>query len=84
MSAFQYYSKMSALDGSCKRKKKKKPKAIPVKISKVENDIVDNVESTANDVLNNIYKLNLQNSIETGQKLMEWLIHPITLDNFMM
>jgi len=66
-----------------KRKNKKNPKIISVKKPKADNGVVDSVKSTGTDVLNNIYNLNLKNSIKAGQKLLEWLIHPIGLDNFM-
>lgn len=67
-----------------KRKKKKKPKSTSqLKKPKIENGVVDSIKSTGNNVLNNIYILNLKNSTKTGQKLLEWLIHPISLDTFM-
>lgn len=84
MSAFQYYSKMTLSEDRRKRKNKKKPKStMELKKPKVENGVVDSINSIGDNVLNNIYNLNLKNSTEMGQKLLEWLIHPISLDNFM-
>lgn len=83
MSAFQYYSKMQILPVDRKRKNKKKTKQILIKKRKIENGVVDSTIKTKNNVLNSIYSLNLKNSTKTGQKLLEWLIHPISIDHFM-
>jgi len=84
MSAFEYYTKKTMTEKSVnrKRKNKKKLKKIPVKINKTENCVVNPKKSKSN-VLNNIYNLNLKNSSKTGHKLLEWLIHPISIDDFM-
>lgn len=83
MSAFQYYSKMQILPVDRKRKNKKKSKQILVKNRRIENSDDDSPIKTKNNVLNNIYSLNLRNSTKTGQKLLEWLIHPISVEHFM-
>lgn len=64
-----------------KRKNKKKLKKNSVKICKIENG-VDGSKKTQHDALNDIYNLNLKDSFKTGQKLLEWLIHPIGIDKF--
>jgi len=84
MSAFEYYAKKSVTEVSVsrKRKNKKKLKKTPVKISKnVKGE--ENPKKNRSLDLNNIYNLNLKYSTKTGQKLFEWLIHPINIDNFM-
>lgn len=64
-----------------KRKRKHKNK-VTLKKSKIEaND--DCRELSRKDVLSNIYNLNLKDSTVTGKKLLEWLIHPISVDDFM-
>lgn len=85
MSAFEYYSKKSITEDSVnrKRKNKKKIKKTPVKITKTENNGNENQKKPKSHVLNNIYNLNLKDSSKTGQKLLEWLIHPISIDDFM-
>jgi len=84
MSAFEYYTKKSITEDSVnrKRKNKKKLKKTPVKIAKTESGD-ENPKKNRSHVLNNIYNLNLKDSSKTGQKLLEWLIHPKSIDDFM-
>lgn len=82
MSAFEYYAKKSEDSVSRKRKNKKKLKKTPVKISKNEKGD-ENPKKNRSFDLDNIYNLNLKNSSKTGQKLLEWLIHPISINDFM-
>jgi len=84
MSAFEYYAKKSITEDnvSRKRKNKKKLKKTSVKIYKNEKG-EENPKINKSFVLNNIYNLNLKNSSKTGQKLLEWLIHPISINDFM-
>lgn len=92
MSAFEYYAKKGINEDSlnrkrknhghqCQSKNKKKLKKIPVKITKNEKG-VENSKKPKSQGLNNIYN-NLKDSFKTGQKLLEWLIHPISIDDFM-
>lgn len=85
MSAFEYYAKKSMTEDSVnrKRKNKKKLKKTPVKITKTENGVENLKKKNRSLVLNNIYNLSLKDSAKTGQQLLEWLIHPISVDNFM-
>lgn len=84
MSAFEYYAKKSITEDNVnrKRKNKKKLKKTPVKITKTESS-VENSKKNRTHVLNNIYNFNLKDSSKTGQKLLEWLIHPNSIDDFM-
>lgn len=92
MSAFEYYAKKGINEDSVNRKRKnhgqqnqsknkKKLKKNPVKITKNEKG-VENPKKPKSQDLNNIYN-NLKDSFKTGQKLLEWLIHPISIDDFM-
>lgn len=81
MSAFEYYAKVGAM-ADRKRKNKKKSKTNSVKIRKTENG-VDVSKKTQHDVLNDVYNLNLKDSFKAGQKLFEWMIHPIGIEKFM-
>lgn len=83
MSAFEYYAK-SATSAIVKRKRKNKNKLNKnsVKTPKIENE-ENRPKKLRTDVLNNIYNFNLKDSTKTGQKLLEWLIHPISVEKFM-
>lgn len=65
-----------------KRKNKKKSKKNSVKIRKTENGVDVSIK-TQHGVLNDVYNLNLKDSFKSGQKLFEWLIHPIGIEKFM-
>lgn len=86
MSAFEYYAKNS-LPLDRKRKNKKKIKKMQIKKPKTKEN--STYEEKKNDTkkgyidLNNIYSINLKNSTKTGQKLLEWLIHPYSIEDFM-
>jgi len=84
MSAFEYYANKSITEDKVnrKRKNKKKLKKTPVKITKTESGD-ENPKKTKIHVLNNIYNFNLKDSSKTGQKLLEWLIYPNSIDDFM-
>jgi hypothetical protein len=83
MSAFEYYGKNNITEKKVNLKSisKKKLKKMKFKMSKKEK-VVEKPKKTSC-VLNNFYSLNLKDSSKTGQKLMEWLIHPISIDDFM-
>lgn len=80
MSAFEYYAKMGALADRKRKNKKLKKKSF--KIHKTENG-EDVSKKTQANVLNDIYNLNIKDSFKAGQKLFEWLIHPIGIEQFM-
>jgi len=84
MSAFNYYSKIS-LNNDRKRKRKRKTKEILQTTSLKKLNSESGIDSTriTNDDLNSIYNSNLNDSTVIGQKLLKWLIHPISIDNFM-
>lgn len=74
------------------RKRKKKNKVNKTKVKKTKIEEGNNTSNTCDkktncikkctNILNNIYKINLKNSTKTGQKLLEWLIHPISVEDF--
>lgn len=82
MSAFEYYAKSASSAVNSKRKNKNKFNKNSVKKLRTGNEEDRPKKSTA-DVLNNIYNLNLKDSAKTGQKLLEWMIHPISVEKFM-
>lgn len=81
MSAFDFYSKTFSSE-NCKRKNKKQLKKSSFKKPKIEKSH-NGPKKSQHNVLNTIYNLNLKDSIKTGKKLLEWLIHPISIDDFM-
>lgn len=84
MSAFEYYvnAGLSGKGVNGKQKRKRKLKNASCKKPSAKN-IVEKFKKSRYHDLNSIYNLNLKNSTKTGQKLLEWLIHPIDLDEFM-
>jgi len=85
MSAFEFYAKInSAVDRKRKRKRRNNEivKRTLAKKSGTEH-INDSPNISRNNVLNNIYNSSVKNSMKTGQKLFEWLINPIGIDDFM-
>lgn len=87
MSAFEFYSKTknSIVDRKPRKRKRKNKEMIKTILDKKPRKKLDDNSPNKSliGVLNNIYNLNLKNSIKTGQKLFEWLIHPIDIDDFM-
>lgn len=80
MSAFEHYAKvkLQARDKNLKKKKKLK------RTETVNGSGLTRPKRIGQRiVLNNIYNENLNNSTLTGQKLLEWLIHPVSLEDFM-
>lgn len=88
MSAFEYYSK-NGLPSDPKRKTTKNHKVRKTKLKKLKTKDNDTFENKSNNIqkgcidLKNIYNINLKNSTKTGKKLLEWFIHPLSVDNFM-
>ncbi|XP_050524290.1 ribosomal oxygenase 1 [Daktulosphaira vitifoliae] len=81
-SAFEFYSQQTSVVSNNKRKTKNKTKkCVKKKIKSGKSSISSN--NVSKNTLNQIYSLNMNNSVIAGKKLFEWLIHPININDFM-